>query len=490
MLQQTIQNNSRMINQQQKDNNNSEGNIEQKNEKIQTENQQQKDNNNSEGNVQQTSEITKNENQSLKENINLDGNGEQKNEKIQNENQQQKDNNNSEGNFDQTEQSIQIKNQQQQQENNNSEGNVDQIKEQIQFENQQQENDNSKGNQNYNSDRNVDQISETTKNENLQQQQATNSEIYVEQPSLQQQYKNNSQIIQQTNGHLQPQYKNKSEILAQQQTKTKHEQYLQKTNSGILVQQTNENQQQQNNNLQEQVNNISKQNVEQTYETRENDKQQQEKTNIPETASEQTSVSDEIYQQPPIQNQPQNPLPVQTPQRTFVFKITSITYEEPKKKEKFQINKLCDLLNQVAQMNGLNSQEDLKAQDYLYFPINLSQAHWISVVVNLKKKIIYYFDSYYESVEDDVKEGIFIILKSLNFDRQDFKFECKWNKQQNGYDCGVFILLSLLYTYQEEDNYSYNQQRATEFRNRILYDLAIVGSQTNLTKEQFESIIN
>lgn len=43
-------------------------------------------------------------------------------------------------------------------------------------------------------------------------------------------------------------------------------------------------------------------------------------------------------------------------------------------------------------------------------------------------------------------DGVHAILEKLNFNPNDFNLLEHYNKQKNGYDCGIFVILSLLYT--------------------------------------------
>ncbi|CAD8148647.1 unnamed protein product [Paramecium pentaurelia] len=175
------------------------------------------------------------------------------------------------------------------------------------------------------------------------------------------------------------------------------------------------------------------------------------------------------------------------PEKKYHFEITRMTIEKPVQQEKIKKSQLPSLIKQLAEMNNL-TEEELKQQDYWYFPINQLQSHWISVVIYLKKKVIYYFDSYYKKIESVIIQGINSILEYFNLNPQNFQIIPVYNQQINGYDCGVFILLSLLYTLQNKE-YNYNQKVATLFRKSILYNLAVIGAQQDIEQDYLEFII-
>ncbi|CAD8155794.1 unnamed protein product [Paramecium octaurelia] len=62
------------------------------------------------------------------------------------------------------------------------------------------------------------------------------------------------------------------------------------------------------------------------------------------------------------------------------------------------------------------------------------------------------------------------------------------NNITDSFDCGIFTLLSLLYTYQNQP-YDYYQQIVTKYRQLILQNLAIVGFQIEISQELLERII-
>ncbi|CAD8069160.1 unnamed protein product [Paramecium sonneborni] len=178
--------------------------------------------------------------------------------------------------------------------------------------------------------------------------------------------------------------------------------------------------------------------------------------------------------------------------KEWTFQITNITLvqnKQLKNNEKYNVNKLENLLTQMATQNELKDINELKSQDYLYFPINLQNYHWISLVVSLNENLIFYFDSSQPKVDENIKKAVFEILKYIGVKQfQEFKIQTYYNKQENGFDCGIFSLISLLYTYRQQQ-YDYNQQIVTKYRKYVLYNLAIIGSQMEISKELFERII-
>ncbi|CAD8049809.1 unnamed protein product [Paramecium primaurelia] len=207
-----------------------------------------------------------------------------------------------------------------------------------------------------------------------------------------------------------------------------------------------------------------------------------------EKSNQQSLVEQKQQQFPPIQPVVENIQVQPPPEKKYHFQITGMTIEKPVQQEKIKKSQLPSLIKQLAEMNNL-TEEELKQQDYWYFPINQLQSHWISVVIYLKKKVIYYFDSYYKKIESVIIQGINSILEYFNLNPQNFQIIPVYNQQINGYDCGVFILLSLLYTLQKKE-YNYNQKVATLYRKSILYNLAVIGAQQDIDQDYLEFIID
>ncbi|CAK55776.1 unnamed protein product (macronuclear) [Paramecium tetraurelia] len=149
------------------------------------------------------------------------------------------------------------------------------------------------------------------------------------------------------------------------------------------------------------------------------------------------------------------PLNQEPAQKTYHFQFTSQAIEQKPQKEILSMPQLGPLIKQFAENNNL-SENQLKNQDYWFFPINQQQTHWVSAVVQFNPKKIYYFDSYYEKIDPLIKKGIHQILEYCNFNSNDFEIIPYYNRQENCYDCGIFLLLSLLYTLRRKE-YNYNQ---------------------------------
>ncbi|CAD8109390.1 unnamed protein product [Paramecium primaurelia] len=178
--------------------------------------------------------------------------------------------------------------------------------------------------------------------------------------------------------------------------------------------------------------------------------------------------------------------------KQWTFQITNISVVKNnplQNKEKYNVSKLETLLTQMASQNDLKDIQSLNQQEYLFFPINQQNNHWISLIICLKEKKIRYFDSYNSHTNQDIIKAAMEILKFIGVTMpSEYTISTHYNKQDNGFDCGIFTLISLLYTYQRLP-YNYNQQLVTKYRQSILYNLAIVGSQIQVNQELLEKII-
>lgn len=88
-------------------------------------------------------------------------------------------------------------------------------------------------------------------------------------------------------------------------------------------------------------------------------------------------------------------------------------------------------------------------KEIIMFPINLNQTHWALITVVMHSKTINYYDSLYTISESSNNKMILIsYLLDSYFEYNKFteNLKKKWiynfvqcNKQENGYDCGVFV---------------------------------------------------
>ena len=101
----------------------------------------------------------------------------------------------------------------------------------------------------------------------------------------------------------------------------------------------------------------------------------------------------------------------------------------------------------------------LASLDELYIPINVNNAHWIFTQVNFRRKTVYLFDSMGKQQSNNhyIKETMRYVydalFKELTEDRPSFAdWSQDWTArdessrsplQDNGYDCGIFMLISM-----------------------------------------------
>ena len=92
---------------------------------------------------------------------------------------------------------------------------------------------------------------------------------------------------------------------------------------------------------------------------------------------------------------------------------------------------------------------DIFDLDKIFFPINISQSHWILVVVYMKSKKIQFYDSM-KGEHRNYLNAIFQYLKDKHLARKGTRLqdEIKWQLipttnetplQHNGVDCGVYV---------------------------------------------------
>ena len=89
-------------------------------------------------------------------------------------------------------------------------------------------------------------------------------------------------------------------------------------------------------------------------------------------------------------------------------------------------------------------------KDYWFVPIHHNQSHWVVVVVDLRKKVVRFYDPYH-SLITEYADGIFQYLKDLHKelngsalpDVEEWRivYAPEGPTQTNGYDCGIFAML-------------------------------------------------
>jgi len=122
---------------------------------------------------------------------------------------------------------------------------------------------------------------------------------------------------------------------------------------------------------------------------------------------------------------------------------------------------------------------DIFALEEIYFPINISNRHWVLVVANMIRKTLEYFDSmpgtgesYLEPIltwivdEAQLRKGTVIQRSSWTLDARK---QCP--QQTNTVDCGVFVIACADYT-SDHLPLSYKQRDMPILRQKIAADIS------------------
>ena len=128
---------------------------------------------------------------------------------------------------------------------------------------------------------------------------------------------------------------------------------------------------------------------------------------------------------------------------------------------------------------------DVFSYDIILVPVHLD-VHWCLVVIHLKKKGVYFYDSYKPEEPESMgvdKTGILkLLLKYLEdehqdkkkspFDTSDFTMENVKDipKQMNGSDCGMFTLKYAEYL-SRNASLTFTQEDMPYYRRRMIYEV-------------------
>jgi hypothetical protein len=125
--------------------------------------------------------------------------------------------------------------------------------------------------------------------------------------------------------------------------------------------------------------------------------------------------------------------------------------------------------------------------DFLFICINILNTHWTLVRVSIKNRAIEYVDSLLTSCSvemknkdlDTIEKWLIYEQKHHDNDRSCTLGTARWSKtiqqnnlqQSNGYDCGVFMLISAYFLSEFESFESYNAHIMNQGRRKIAFDL-------------------
>ncbi|KAH3665470.1 hypothetical protein OGAPHI_003654 [Ogataea philodendri] len=126
---------------------------------------------------------------------------------------------------------------------------------------------------------------------------------------------------------------------------------------------------------------------------------------------------------------------------------------------------------------------DVTKLDYIFVPINLNQSHWALGVINNKEKAFQYYDSLYGNGEDviynleqymvnETKKLYGDSMNGIDYSQYDSFESMKTPKQENGFDCGVFVCTFVDYLSRERP-LMFSQSDMKSLRRRMAYELCI-----------------
>jgi hypothetical protein len=140
----------------------------------------------------------------------------------------------------------------------------------------------------------------------------------------------------------------------------------------------------------------------------------------------------------------------------------------------------------------------------IFIPINISNTHWVLIVINMREKVIHYYDSiehdksvqplaYFEHLKRWIEDEARTKLNNDSYRADDFV----WNDhneapfQTNPYDCGVFVLMAIHYIVNDLP-FDYNtdegrQYIATVCRSKIA--VMIFRESINMHNERYMPIV-
>ncbi|CAD8147689.1 unnamed protein product [Paramecium octaurelia] len=181
----------------------------------------------------------------------------------------------------------------------------------------------------------------------------------------------------------------------------------------------------------------------------------------------------------------------ETKKKKFVFEIISINQIKQVDEGIFKISQLETLLSQQTLNNDYQKGSSIANYDYAYFPINLGNYHWISVLVYFNEGKIIYQDSL-NGYNTDIMAGIDRIIKYKC--TTNFNWEILQNTpmQSGSLDCGVFALYALFFLYTRGElikRDSYSQTFITKVRQNFVA-LTKAELNNNLNADQVINIVN
>lgn len=147
------------------------------------------------------------------------------------------------------------------------------------------------------------------------------------------------------------------------------------------------------------------------------------------------------------------------------------------KKDFCSLDSIIDLRKVKGLYPPLKINKLFGAKKMLFAPLHVNNNHWTLLAVDLTKRSLRYFDSLNNKAPlakiDTIRQHLIKIAKEeqVTLSEKDFRLICEeCPQQENGSDCGVFVLMAVDHLVQNKP-LSYSGQDAPFMRLKVLSDL-------------------
>jgi sentrin-specific protease 1 len=146
--------------------------------------------------------------------------------------------------------------------------------------------------------------------------------------------------------------------------------------------------------------------------------------------------------------------------------------------ESFRLQGYSDVIKTQTKPIDREGKGELFSQKWVFIPINPGQNHWTLVAINMEEKTIVYYDSMGDR-DQALLHTVLDYLKQEHRDKKKCELDSdRWTlshadnipKQENGYDCGLF-LLKYAQCLARGQPLDFSQDNMDFFRQRLIWEI-------------------
>ena len=155
-----------------------------------------------------------------------------------------------------------------------------------------------------------------------------------------------------------------------------------------------------------------------------------------------------------------------------------------------------DITECILEYNSKSNEINFKRHSTSFFPINMTNTHWLLISADLKKKSITLIDNFYAQKPNEFgKKSLenirnYLTSKAKSLNEYDFSDPSSWSliveknipRQTNYFDCGIYLMYNAFLITHNMGLNTFTQSDMKQIRKQLVVDIVLNRSISSLDK--------